>query len=1007
LSEVGWAFRPDRLGRQLSLGESERALWVKAVEENADWPAYPGSRYRLQRPFYRLPGQSDYQKFPGRARRVFARLVVAGMGRWEPEHFAASFRRTDVSWRNFDDRRWPTPLVAFLKGEQWLPIRNGQDGEEAQFARPIDAWHFRDASPYDKGEYARPDYVPLIPLELRRIIDRDAEVFSRLRGFGLNVWNDPADAGTVVRYLGQAVARGEIGETSVASVRKAYEQAWANVVGERLTDPFGEGGEASFLLVDRAGRLEAVKIGQDADGATETVFIRDDAGRLVNALISAGGNAILDIGGANGAAVAGILAARQAAVVRLTSSVQIGVVADGELIDPGAAAGELLVDGELEWLAVLLALVLEFKAGPFRHVTERMRQQAVDVSRRIRLVRASMIAVRMDGHDRPPPSGMRAAVPLPHDDYPTIVFTVDDPVLTWRGLEALAPALAELIGYTDLVDAFRTTIMDLSRTGSTDLVTSPTDEELARALGESETRIREIERSLRGSAAVLRDELRPVIYCLAGPDAADRFSERTAGADSEQALIAALADYRLPREPEALLTLWRDLGSRDAVRTELGISFGDFNRALQAMGESPIHYEEEHRQAFAGFVAEVRERIVGALRLAYWDAFLGQQPLNGYVELRERVSEIAPDPAWLDEWERPDRTLMETRVNGWLRHAGAAPLSAYHDQLPSFDAVRRANRETVAALVRQLLRVVPVWCRKHNLATPEAWTTAEGAQQRIGDMLFAAGALDFEALTDGDIIAWLARIGAWPVGMVPTADPDALGLSEEDLHREQSDAERERARREEERRSIQLGGRRYSAEQSNYIELAKAARAGITGGFLRSPKAQTRLGSPSPPRRHDPSTSGLGRSIRRLETDLQKSAIGLVGEVLALEWLKRNYATASDDSWKSTYRDIVLGGQLGDDSLGYDFEVALKTTTYLFEVKATSGERLEIELGESEVLAARKYSQSDRYRIIFIPNALVPNLRSLHVLPNPFGRLGREFYRIVGSGLRYTFLLTE
>ena len=79
-------------------------------------------------------------------------------------------------------------------------------------------------------------------------------------------------------------------------------------------------------------------------------------------------------------------------------------------------------------------------------------------------------------------------------------------------------------------------------------------------------------------------------------------------------------------------------------------------------------------------------------------------------------------------------------------------------------------------------------------------------------------------------------------------------------------------------------------------------------------------------------------------------AIGLVGEIVALEWLKRRCRGASEDSWRSGYRDLVLGALLGDDSLGFDFEVPVGRATYIFELKATVGDDMRIELAESEVL---------------------------------------------------------
>jgi hypothetical protein len=78
----------------------------------------------------------------------------------------------------------------------------------------------------------------------------------------------------------------------------------------------------------------------------------------------------------------------------------------------------------------------------------------------------------------------------------------------------------------------------------------------------------------------------------------------------------------------------------------------------------------------------------------------------------------------------------------------------------------------------------------------------------------------------------------------------------------------------------------------------------------------------------------------------------------------------------------------------------------MFEVKATGGEEGVIELGPSEVRAAQGAARTNRYRILFIRNALDSARRSVHILPNPFGESGRDSYRAVGTGLKFQFRVT-
>jgi hypothetical protein len=242
--------------------------------------------------------------------------------------------------------------------------------------------------------------------------------------------------------------------------------------------------------------------------------------------------------------------------------------------------------------------------------------------------------------------------------------------------------------------------------------------------------------------------------------------------------------------------------------------------------------------------------------------------------------------------------------------------------------------------------------------------------------------------------------------MPPTLDLHQLGLSEDDVERVRTEEEREAKEREFMRRSIEFRGTRYSGAPEDFAMLADAIRESVGESLLRTRGGYAEL-TAGPVPGGPASGSGPLRHPARAErmTDAQRVAVGLAGEIVALEWLKHRYGGATDESWKSGYRDSVLGGSLGDDSLGYDFEVPTGRTSYFFEVKATTGDHMQIELGESEVAAAQANARGDRYRIIYIPHVLEPEGTRIYVLPNPLSARGRDVYRVVGSGLRYRFRL--
>jgi hypothetical protein len=142
-------------------------------------------------------------------------------------------------------------------------------------------------------------------------------------------------------------------------------------------------------------------------------------------------------------------------------------------------------------------------------------------------------------------------------------------------------------------------------------------------------------------------------------------------------------------------------------------------------------------------------------------------------------------------------------------------------------------------------------------------------------------------------------------------------------------------------------------------------------------------------------------------SDIQRAALGLVGETVAYAWLQRHYPDVwSPASWVSSYRETI-GESPGENFLGHDFKIYLKQTTLYFELKVTNGIDMRFDLGESEVSKAVDCARTrrDDYRIIFITQASNASARKLNILRNPLDPKYQRFYRFPGAGLVCTFNL--
>jgi hypothetical protein len=107
-------------------------------------------------------------------------------------------------------------------------------------------------------------------------------------------------------------------------------------------------------------------------------------------------------------------------------------------------------------------------------------------------------------------------------------------------------------------------------------------------------------------------------------------------------------------------------------------------------------------------------------------------------------------------------------------------------------------------------------------------------------------------------------------------------------------------------------------------------------------------------------------------------------------------------TWVSGNRATVLGGHPGNDTLGYDFRVARRSGTLLFEVKATTTEEYEFDISDRELTAASS-ARKGQYRIIFIRSLLAPTERRLIILPNPLESGNSSLFVPVNRGLRLRF----
>ncbi len=986
------------LARRFGLSPRDAESWIAAVEAGTVQIArYPFTRYQPTRPVTVLPGQRDYASFDERTRSVWSRLVVAGFEHWGLASLNVTWSRYLPRHRNDrDEMTWPSPVSSFLADTEWLPITEPGERRDEVFVRPREAWFYSETA----GDRA-PQFSPLVSMRARRTLSDSSTALEAMKRLGLGDWHDSQQCPQLFRHLAALVADGRLPESGQWPFRNALLEAWGRAKTWDVGD-FAAAMADTPLVTTRAGVFETVL---PADLDAEDLYVVPTGRSFAARVLDAASLPLLTVNEGDTEAVASLLTGVLGEHVRTAESIDVEFIVDGDAFEPSASAPRL-TEGDRQWLSKLVQLVLEAKRSHFDTSSARRRREVIDKLNSIRVHHADEVLIKVGDLTVAPSGPHRDVVPVDDSLHPTLISRGRDGSNDLINLVALLPGVCELVGIAPYEDAIGRALEKLIAMG----VATPTVADFAQALDLDPGRVGEVISQHGESIDTLIATIAPVIACVLGHAEALALLAKTGAIDDDASLervLEVLLGDAATLDVKQLVTAARVAGSLDDLRRTLGIDFAQFNAALRDLGGDyqPIRNDAGHAQAVRHYVDAHREELLHALRGRFLRAFDDGEPLDAYVKNRE-LGGLGPDPAWLDDFDIPPDELIGKHAARWIEGFGEAPLRRTDSLLP-LDTLRPANRDVVASTASLATQCVLAWSRKHNSIAPDLWQS-EDPEGAVLDEALRSGQLDFEQLDQRAVIGLLLRRGHWPEAMPPSLDLAALGLEAADLEQEQDAEAQERRERLELRRRISVDGQSFSAERNGYVALADHVRSTIRPDLLTAGRRFARLGfmpELTPASRERPARA-KGLIVRSPSmSDHQTKAIGLVGETVAYEWLRHRYPdVCTPASWKSAYCETI-GQPAGDDTLGYDFEIALKTVTIFFEVKATSGTATVVELGESEVGKARDCTRSDRfdYRIAFITDALDADRRQIFILPNPMDPANRDYFRFPGSGLTCAF----
>jgi len=460
----GRLLQSGEIGHVLPEPSIDRDIWIELQRFQPDRAKRGWTQYRPRHSHCRIPGQLDVTKLSAQARRSFAILVVDGLGKWPTEAFEVEYRRYN------DPTDWikiPTPAAAFLLHAEWVPVSDPNDRQTWRYVSPQQGWT------HSEVKEQAPQYLSLVPAQVRRIAAASEIAGSRLKLVGVRYWDDPASAPSRIEELTRLIGTGTLPESGMAAARRDYEEAWVEAV--LAGDPFPGG--IDLLVVNRRG---IPSTWSPTDGE---VFLEDSDNAPLLAVLDTLRKPIFRLRGGGRAVVIDYIREK-------LSSTQLFSTTGVDVIPSGAAVQQALVSADNPWLVQLVVAILDTWRGSFERPKESDIELAGHRLRRATVLTAESFDLRVGSESIGNlDAGINAFVMA--DDEGSTIVTVPGGALHEGRYERLAHQIAELAGFPFIADSLRLRLIDLSRRGFDDEV-PPGLMDIAAAIGESPEAIRHL-----------------------------------------------------------------------------------------------------------------------------------------------------------------------------------------------------------------------------------------------------------------------------------------------------------------------------------------------------------------------------------------------------------------------------------------------------------------------------------------------------------------------------------
>ena len=963
------------------------AVRDEVVPEFVSWFSYELSGVQL------LPALHHLAKLSAPGRKALSDLVLASLVQWEAGWQSATITKVaGADWRT----TITSPLKYWLTRLPWLT-----DGS------PVEPLRRRWLVPESLLRNQRERYAHLDPLSLAlaRRLNVEPQLQRTVADLGLNVypteneWTGPE----LLDALAASCNDGRVPAGRFDVFVGLLRDAW------RHLDP-DEGLPRTFLV--RSGQR---KLSPRAGSELADVFLPDERGRARS--LQEYGKPILEMEIYDARRTADAL--RALTGVNRASMLEERYLIDG---DPwtGVADGIPPLDETqyAAWLPVTLLTVRAYGGATPTGATTSPWREAADRLRRACVLECDHIAVELADGDRVVAESEPAAQWLPGD-----VLAVRRTVEASHG--DLAPAVQALLDRQDLLKDLRLVLGTLAGHEQ------PTPEQIALALEQAEIDAQafaDVRNRWAGRISLVVDRLRPVLALLGIPS--DGLEAATDIEHLTEWLTINLLDWPASDVLSAARRSRDDRAMGEAAWSILGdvAQLPAWNDALARLGDR--YLPVENNRVTEQTQAHLEESRTLLRALARHIAVEADRP-----ELFHRIEEashgLEAHPDWSTQWwQVPFASVLDALRAGYADVSGIGCHLEFLEGARTVNDLRASfqrqsveidpdpydtagrNRERLESMLAHLQDLYRTWVElRASAGTPPsppapparldaaAYLRLWSDRELIEESLRIIGDDVFGTACDGCVSLELIR---QQLGLTPEAT--------ELRRRERREQEREAERR---RRTFDVAGTPFEVGTTSYGALfERLDNLAVPDGpraskdeFTPLTKARPSGGSSGPQGKIRPTPAP-----RRPRPDLRDLA-GIVGEIHAYRYLRAEFGSdvVTRDAWVSENRLNVLplvGGEPNDtsDGHGFDFQFRHRRRKWHVEVKATTADDPQFELGISEIKAANRLARErgGRWRILRVRSVLSER-PEFDWLPNPFEEGFREHFRLHRGGMLVSY----